>query len=293
MRKKAFFLFLFGCVLILGCTTNKNTPHASDPEGMDINANHQSSQVEKKSANRKSDVPIIDFHLPPQNSKVRTENITHVVIHFISNAAIKPQDPYNVDDVYRIFLEYGISTHYMIGRNGEIFKLVDEDRIAFHSGKGNLPGFPAYQNKMNEYSIGIELLAVGTRNEMFPMMSGKTYDSIAPSHIGYTDAQYRSLNILLDDILKRHPSVLRNRKHVVGHDEYALGRKTDPGSLFDWARIGFKQPSGENQVHTVEKGESLWLIAKEYGTTIDAIAEGNDIDPYDYLRIGQELTIPK
>jgi N-acetyl-anhydromuramyl-L-alanine amidase AmpD len=244
--KKAFFLSLFGCVLILGCTANKNAPHTSDPEGSNINANHQSSHVEEISANRKSDLPVIDFYLPPQNSKVRTENITHVMIHFISNAAIKPQDPYNVKDVYRIFLEYGISTHYMIGRNGDIYQLVGEGRVAYHSGTGSLPGFPEYQNRMNEYSIGIELLAVGTRNEMLPLMSGETYESIDPSHIGYTDAQYRSLKLLLDDIVKRYPYILRNRKHVLGHDEYASGRKTDPGLLFDWSKIGFQRLSGEN-----------------------------------------------
>jgi N-acetyl-anhydromuramyl-L-alanine amidase AmpD len=290
MRKKAFCLFLFGCVLIVGCTGDKITPHASEPERTIVNDNDRISRVEGKHVKRKS-VPIIDFYLPSQNSKVRTGKITHVMTHFISNAAMKPHDPYNVNDVYRIFLEYGISTHYMIGRNGDIYKLVDEDRAAFHSGKGNLPGFPAYQNKMHEYSIGIELLAVGTREEMLPMMSGSTYDSIDPSDIGYTDAQYRSLNLLLDDILKRHPSIPRNRKHIVGHDEYAPGRKTDPGSLFDWSRIGFIYPS-EKQVHTVKEGESLWLIAQKYETTINAIAEVNGIDPRNYLWVGQVLTIP-
>lgn len=33
--------------------------------------------------------------------------------------------------------------------------------------------------------------------------------------------------------------VKRNRKHVLGHDEYAPGRKTDPGELFDWERLNY------------------------------------------------------
>src|SRR4051812_8507262 len=52
-------------------------------------------------------IPIRDFYLPLQYSKPRTEIVTHVVIHFISNAGSKPQDPYNVQDVYRIFLTNG------------------------------------------------------------------------------------------------------------------------------------------------------------------------------------------
>jgi LysM repeat protein len=133
-------------------------------------------------------VPIHNLYLPLENSRPRRENITHVVIHFSSNAATKPQDPYIVQDVYNIFVNYGVSAHYLIGRGGEIYRLVDENRVAFHAGKGNLPGFPKYKDKLNEYSIGIEILAIGTRDEMLPMISAQAYDSIAPSNNGYTDA---------------------------------------------------------------------------------------------------------
>ncbi|TDK58133.1 LysM peptidoglycan-binding domain-containing protein [Bacillus salipaludis] len=233
-------------------------------------------------------VSIRDLYLPLQNSKPRTEIVTHVVIHFISNAASKPNDPYNIQDVYRIFLNNGVSSHYLIGRSGEVYRLVDENRVAYHAGKGNLPGFPSYQNRLNEYSIGIELLAIGTRDEMLPLMSAQTYEAIAPSNIGYTDAQYRSLNLLLDDIIGRHPTIKRDRQHIVGHDEYAPGRKTDPGKLFDWSRINF---TGQ-LVHTVKGGESLWLIAQKYGTTINSIAKWNNINPNSPLWVGQKLTIP-
>lgn len=170
-----------------------------------------------------------------------------------------------------------------------MYRLVDENRIAFHAGKGSLPGFPAYQNKLNEYSIGIELMAIGTREEMLPLISAQTYESIAPSNIGYTDAQYRSLNLLLNDIIGRHPTIQRDRQHIVGHDEYAPGRKTDPGKLFDWSRINF---TGQ-VVHTVKRGESLWLIAQKYGTTINSIAKWNNIIPNSPLWVGQKLIIPR
>lgn len=233
-------------------------------------------------------VTIQNMYLPLQYSKPRTENITHVVIHFISNAVSKPQDPYNVQDIYRIFLNNGVSTHYMIGRNGEVYRLADENRVAYHAGKGNLPGFPAYENKLNEYSIGIELLAIGTLDEMLPFLSAQTYESISPSDIGYTDAQYRSLNLLLDGIIKRHPAIGRDRQHIVGHDEYAPGRRTDPGKLFDWSRITV---IGQF-VHTVKNGETLWSIAQKYGTAMDSIAKLNNINPQNFLFIGQKLLIP-
>ncbi|MEH7382188.1 N-acetylmuramoyl-L-alanine amidase [Bacillus sp. JJ1533] len=177
--------------------------------------------------------------LPLDNSEKRSKEITHLMIHFISNAALKPEEPYNVDDVYSIFEEYGLSVHYMIDRAGEIYSLVPEDRVAYHAGKGSLPDFPDYENKMNHYSIGIELLAIGTKEEMSSIIDEGIYNRIDPTLAGYTDAQYQSLKLLVDNILKRNPSILRDRRHVIGHDEYAPGRKTDPGRLFDWSKIGF------------------------------------------------------
>jgi N-acetyl-anhydromuramyl-L-alanine amidase AmpD len=182
-------------------------------------------------------VPIKKLYLPSQNSKIRTKEVTHVLIHFISNAGNKPENPYNIQDIYRIFVNTETSSHYMIARDGTIYVLVGENRVAFHAGKGELSGLPAYKNKMNEYSIGIELLGIGTRDEMLPIMSEKTYNLITSKNIGYTDAQYRSLNILLNGIYKRFPSIIKDRKHIIGHDEYAPDRKQDPGNLFDWTRL--------------------------------------------------------
>lgn len=177
--------------------------------------------------------------LPLDLSEDRTKQITHLMIHFISNAALKPEDPYNVDDVYSLFKEYNVSVHYLIDRNGEIYSLVPENRVAYHAGKGSLSDFPEYENKMNEYSIGIELIAMGTKEEMTAIIPEDIYNQIEPSLAGYTDAQYQSLNRLVHNIVRRNPSILHDRRHIIGHDEYAPGRKTDPGSLFDWSRIGF------------------------------------------------------
>ena len=231
-------------------------------------------------------VPIHNLYLPLENSR---PSRTHVVIHFMSNALNNPQNPYNVQEAYRSFLDNGFSSHYLIDRSGEVYRLVDENRVAFHAGKGDLPGFPTYKDKLNEYSIGIELLAIGTRDEMLTMISPQTYDLISPSNYGYTDAQYRSLNLLLDDIIGRHPTIKKDRQHIVGHEEYAPGRKRDPGKLFDWSRINFTR----QLIHTVKTGETLWLIAQKYGKTINSIAKRNNINPNSPLRVGQKLIIPQ
>ena len=186
----------------------------------------------------KSTLPMTTYLLPFSNSEIRVEPTTHIVLHFSSSALNKPEDPYQVADVYNILKKYGVSVHYIIDRSGEIHQLTYEDRVAYHAGEGIIKGYPEYNLGLNHYSIGIELLAIGTREEMIPIIDEVNFNKIDPSLLGYTEEQYATLTILIDDIIDRNPGILNNRLHVVGHDEYT-DRKTDPGSLFDWEKIGF------------------------------------------------------
>ncbi len=229
---KKFFVTVFFLVFLVGCSIGV-TKDANDLEAM------TARNEDKKIINYF--LPAENYLLPLDNSKPRIGTISHVVLHFISNALNNPHQPYNFDEINSIFIENGFSVHYLLGREGEIYRLVPEERIAFHAGPGYLSGFPEYENRLNDYSIGIELLAIGTQEEMLPIMPAKTYNLLTPSLIGYTDAQYKSLNTLLDDLHKRNPSILRTKEHIVGHDEYAPDRKTDPGSLFDWSKIGYQK----------------------------------------------------
>lgn len=47
------------------------------------------------------------------------------------------------------------------------------------------------------------------------------------------------------------------------------------------------------ELYTVKAGDTLWKIAKEYETTIEAIAEMNQISNVSIIRVGQELFIPR
>ena len=57
--------------------------------------------------------------------------------------------------------------------------------------------------------------------------------------------------------------------------------------------------SGEKGVwHTVEKGQTLWLIAQAYhaegfSATVADLRKANNLGPNDALRVGQKLFIPK
>lgn len=168
--------------------------------------------------------------------------IDTVVLHFTSDVLQNPDDPFDVARNVAIFKQYGVSAHYMIARDGTIYRLVPDARRAAHAGRTTRTE-PALQN-MNSRSIGIELLAVGSEADMTAapakMMSVDAYRAFAAKHpdfIGFTDAQYAALNALLPHLAEAHPTFKLDRAHVLGHDEYAPERKNDPGELFEWSKL--------------------------------------------------------
>lgn len=107
-----------------------------------------------------------------------------------------------------------VSAHYAIGRDGTVYRMVAEDRRAWHAGVSSWRG----HTDINGRSIGVEL-----ENK------GHEY-----GYEDFTDAQMSALISLCEEILARHPIPSRN---VVGHSDVAPTRKEDPGEKFDWARM--------------------------------------------------------
>jgi AmpD protein len=171
---------------------------------------------------------MIDFIESPSSHfrRGRRAAIDTVVVHYISAVNIAPDDPFNLQlilDLLRKPIEYTagdgklksvrVSAHYLITRQGEIHRLVDEQNVAWHAGFSSLRGRHV-DDSCNEFSIGIEL------------MGGKNFE--------YTDKQYQALIELIRDIRTRYEIAAEN---IVGHDFIAPGRKEDPGPHFDWDRV--------------------------------------------------------
>ncbi|MAH83266.1 MAG: N-acetylmuramoyl-L-alanine amidase [Rhodospirillaceae bacterium TMED8] len=104
-----------------------------------------------------------------------------------------------------------VSAHYLIDEMGEVYRLVDEGRRAWHAGIAYWRGAV----DINSRSIGVELVNPGHEY----------------GYSAFPIAQYAALQNLALNILSRYPIPARN---VVGHSDIAPGRKTDPGEFFDW-----------------------------------------------------------
>ena len=110
-----------------------------------------------------------------------------------------------------------VSSHYLINRKGKIYRLVEDNKIAWHAGKscwGNL-------KNLNKSSIGIELTNKGHQ-------------------FGYTNfkkKQISSLIILIKMIVKKYTI---KKKYIIGHSDIAPLRKKDPGEKFPWSLLAKK-----------------------------------------------------
>jgi N-acetyl-anhydromuramoyl-L-alanine amidase len=101
-----------------------------------------------------------------------------------------------------------VSAHFFLRRDGEVIQCVSVDDRAWHAGKSAWRGRAA----CNDFSVGIEIEG----------------NASAP----FTDAQYDSLNTLIDALAAQYPIAA-----LTSHSEIAPGRKIDPGPTFDWARL--------------------------------------------------------
>lgn len=108
-----------------------------------------------------------------------------------------------------------VSSHYLVDTDGTIYRLVPEEKRAWHAGVSSWRG----HTQLNSASIGIEIVNRGDA-------SGEWQD--------YPPAQMDAVMQLVQWIVKRHDV---KPERVVGHSDIAPQRKVDPGPRFPWKRL--------------------------------------------------------
>jgi N-acetylmuramoyl-L-alanine amidase len=100
-----------------------------------------------------------------------------------------------------------VSSHYLIHKNGEIYYLVDDEKIAWHAGRSE------WSNtiELNSCSIGVEIDNSGGEK--------------------FTTEQMQSCIKLCKYLQDKHDIKSHN---IIGHSDVAPHRKWDPGIFFDW-----------------------------------------------------------
>ena len=121
-----------------------------------------------------------------------------------------------------VLTQQNVSAHYLLTDESppRIYRLVDEERRAWHSGVSGWKG----QRLLNAASIGIEIVHPGFK-------LGPDKQRI---YQPFPQAQINALIPLVKDIVARH-QIRPDR--VLGHGEVTPAYKEDPGPTFPWQQL--------------------------------------------------------
>ncbi len=121
-----------------------------------------------------------------------------------------------------------VSAHYVIDFDGNITQMVRDRDVAWHAGT----------REHNQHGIGIEHEGYAKKD-------------------GWTPEQMKASADLSRWLCKRY-GIPIDRKHILGHNEIAPKRKSDPGPHFDWDGYieAIERPGGRRQSRRPAGGSS-------------------------------------
>ncbi len=167
----------------------------------------------------------------------------------------------------KILTQQEVSAHYLLSDETppRIYRLVDENRRAWHSGAS------AWQDnaRLNASSIGIEIVNPGYTlgpdgEHVFHPFRPDQIDALIP---------------LVKDIVKRHEI---HPDRILGHGEVTPSYKEDPGPLFPWklfADLGITPPwpdaarvAAQEKVYDDALPDALWFqkALAEHGYSVQS-----------------------
>ncbi|MBI3441248.1 MAG: N-acetylmuramoyl-L-alanine amidase [Proteobacteria bacterium] len=195
---------------------------------------------------------LIDHPSPNFNNRKDGIQPSLIILHYTGGTSAE----YALARLTDAAQENKVSAHYMIDEEGNIYRLVDEDKRAWHAGVSSWNGI----SDVNSASIGIELSNRG--------------------HEPYTRKQLLALAELCDDIMRRHNI---QPQDIIGHSDIAPDRKQDPGYHFPWhalARKGIgvipkpKLRDHFNAASVAKKPKKLKKLFIKAGYGVDATGAG-------------------
>ncbi|HTO85820.1 MAG TPA: N-acetylmuramoyl-L-alanine amidase [Methylomirabilota bacterium] len=198
---------------------------------------------------------MIDRPSPNHDARPQGQAVDILVLHYTDMASAEAALARMTDAAAQV------SAHYCIDEDGTVYRLVPEERRAWHAGVSYWAG----ARDINARSIGIELVNPGHSCGYRP----------------FPEAQMQALADLARGILARHPIPAHR---VLGHSDVAPARKIDPGELFDWqwlARagvglwpqaLGFPDPGPARNAHDIADTQSK-LGRFGYGIAVTGILD--------------------
>ena len=141
------------------------------------------------------------------DNRLKKSKIKYIIIHYTQTK--------NLNDAIKLLCsnKRKVSSHYVVDLNGKIYKLVEDNKRAWHAGLS----FWKNEKQLNEKSIGIEIVNEGEHIK-------KKYPKI----------QIKSVILLLKYL--KHKFQIK-QSNILAHSDVAPTRKIDPGIFFPWDEL--------------------------------------------------------
>jgi N-acetylmuramoyl-L-alanine amidase len=171
-----------------------------------------------------------------KSGKFEKGNLDTVIVHYTAG-------PYQPSLNTLVNPNVKASAHVIVDRDGSITQLVPFDEISWHAGQSAYGGRVGF----NKYSIGIEIVNSGPLTKsgnVYRSWFGAAYnpsDVIEAIHRNqtrpkfwhiYTEDQIQAVSDLCRALIDAY-----GIKNILGHEEIAPRRKTDPGPAFPLDRL--------------------------------------------------------
>ncbi len=158
---------------------------------------------------------IINIPSPNFNTGRKTYKPEAIVIHIMEGTLL------GTDSWFKNPVSQA-SSHYGIGKNGEVHQYVKETDTAWHAGRVNAPGWQLIKTSGTTSYINPNLYTIGIEHE-------------GNVNTDWTDAMYKSSSEMINAICKRW-DIPFDRKHIIGHHEI-YSPKTCPGHKADLNKL--------------------------------------------------------
>jgi N-acetylmuramoyl-L-alanine amidase len=202
-----FFCGMKTIIAVLGMGLGLNAcavkPYAAANRSYRQQVKQLARQLRTQPAQPSADsLPVTPYWVGTVNFNLRKPN--YVIIHHTAQ--------HSTEQTLKTFTltKTQVSAHYVIGRDGQVFHMLNDYLRAWHGGVARWGGI----TDINSISIGIELDNDGTEP--------------------FQESQLASLLKVFANLKRTYNIPVAN---FIGHGDIAPVRKNDPSALFPWSRL--------------------------------------------------------
>ena len=210
---KSIRAVFYSIILVFGLVSCAGNPYAKTNRVYKKKTKIYSKQLKQLPAQENQNESALlygEYWVGTTNFNLRKPN--YVVLHHTAQDSVR--QTLNTFTIPRT----QVSSHYVIGKDGEIYHMLNDYYRAWHGGAGKWGN----NTDLNSSSLGIEIDNNGEEE--------------------FTTAQINSLLDLLEILKKKYKIPAEN---FIGHSDIAPSRKVDPNKNFPWKKLA-------------EEGYGLW-----------------------------------